>query len=226
MVAAANDKHDGHDHSVQFYGNDAVLVEAVAHFFAESLTRGEPAIIIATEAHRDAFRHRLAAMGVDVTGAVERGVLVMLDADATLASLMRDGQPDPERFRDTITPVLEGAARAGAGPIRAYGEMVDLLWHSGRTDAAISLEELWNSLQQEHAFTLHCAYRVGNVYEDGDVARICGAHGTVVAGAEDSIATGGAGMTPEHVAALTQEIARRKEVEAALRRSLRELRRT
>ncbi|HUS67167.1 MAG TPA: MEDS domain-containing protein [Kofleriaceae bacterium] len=222
---AAHD-HDGHDHSVQFYGSDAVLVEAVAHFFSAGLARGEPAVIIATEPHREAFQRRLASMGVDVAGAIERGVLAMLDADDTLALFMRDGRPDPERFRRAITPVIQAVSRAGSGPIRAYGEMVDVLWRAGRTDAALLLEELWNDLQQHHAFALHCAYRVGNLYKEGDVARICGTHGTVVAGAEDATASDGAGMTPELVVALTQEIAQRKEVEVALRRSLRDLRRT
>jgi hypothetical protein len=34
--------------------------------------------------------------------------------------------------------------------VRAYGEMVDLLWKDGLEEAAIRLETLWNELANTH----------------------------------------------------------------------------
>jgi hypothetical protein len=43
-------------------------------------------------------------------------------------------------------------------PLRIFGEMVAVLWNDGKHDAALSLEELWNDLREEHDFSLFCAY--------------------------------------------------------------------
>ena len=44
--------------------------------------------------------------------------------------------------------------------VRAYGEMVDVLWQRGERDAAIRLEEYWNELGRLQTFSLFCAYRM------------------------------------------------------------------
>jgi hypothetical protein len=44
--------------------------------------------------------------------------------------------------------------------VRAYGEMVDILWQAGNRDAAIRLEEYWNELAKLQTFSLFCAYRL------------------------------------------------------------------
>ncbi len=44
--------------------------------------------------------------------------------------------------------------------MRAYGEMVDVLWQRGERDAAIRLEEFWNDLAKLQTFSLLCAYEM------------------------------------------------------------------
>jgi hypothetical protein len=41
--------------------------------------------------------------------------------------------------------MLRPAAKAGR-PVRAFGEMVSLLWDAGLTDVAIEVEAMWNEL--------------------------------------------------------------------------------
>ena len=60
--------------------------------------------------------------------------------------------------------------------IRAYGEMVDVLWKAGQTAAAIQLEMLWNQLAQTHQFALLCGYSMGNFYKDAAQQEISGLH--------------------------------------------------
>ena len=51
--------------------------------------------MIATQEHRDGFRFRLAALGVDVAQAVRSGQLTMLHAGRTLKKFTVNGMPDP-----------------------------------------------------------------------------------------------------------------------------------
>ncbi len=66
--------------------------------------------------------------------------------------------------------------------IRAYGEMVDVLWKQGKADAAIRLEMLWNMLAQRYGFALLCGYSMGNFHKDTKgFEAICREHTHVIA---------------------------------------------
>jgi PAS domain S-box-containing protein len=96
-----------------------------------------------------------------MTMAIAQGRYLALDAAETLAKFMITGQPDQERFTSVIGEVVERARKAAGherARVAAFGEMVALLWAEGKRDAAIRLEQLWNSLAETHAFSLHCAY--------------------------------------------------------------------
>lgn len=75
------------------------------------------------------------------------------------------------------------SARRRGGPVRAYGEMVALLWNQGLVTAAIELESLWNGLGRAEAFSLFCAYPLGSVVDparSSALAEVCGKHAAVV----------------------------------------------
>ena len=82
------------EHFVQFYENDAFLVESVSGFAGAALTAGQGSLIIATPEHRSALERKLAAGGIDVAAAVAAGRLMLFDAAETLSSFMIDGSPD------------------------------------------------------------------------------------------------------------------------------------
>src|ERR1700747_846593 len=52
-------------HAVQFYENDAALIENLGQHTAQSLATGNIAIVIATGPHRAALAEELALRGVD-----------------------------------------------------------------------------------------------------------------------------------------------------------------
>jgi len=171
------------DHLVQFYESEDSLCDVVTTFLSAGLAAGEPAIVIATEAHRKAFRAHLASTGVDVEDACRSGRLTLLDARETLSQLMVDGAPDRDRFHRVIGGLLaEKSLTAGHVSARAYGEMVDLLWREGNPEAALRLEQLWNDLQHQQPFKLLCAYVMGSFYQEASgLHEICKAHGSVLA---------------------------------------------
>jgi hypothetical protein len=138
-------------HIVQFYGHDEELGDAVAGYLLEALDAGGLAIVIATQAHRRAFEARLDQAGADLAAAGQSGAYLALDASETLDALMTGGRLDGNAFERVIGGVVSRAA-ASRRPVRAYGEMVALLWDDGLVGAAVQLEEMWNSLGRRHLF--------------------------------------------------------------------------
>jgi len=172
-------------HAVQFYSNEACLYSTVAMFVGEGFLSGQPAIVIATEPHTKGILDALTARFIDVGAAIRAGDLVLLDASATLTALMVDGAPSRSFVTEHLGAVIE-RSRGGRkrAHVRVYGEMVDLLWNTGRADAALELEQLWNDLASQYAFSLLCGYSVGNFYKQtSQFDEICNEH-THVLGAD------------------------------------------
>ena len=215
---------DAPPHVVQFYDDDDLLEDAVVDFLAVGLAVDAPAIVIATAAHRRGFCEKLAALGFDTERLVQTGWLVMLDADETLARFMVGSSPDRGLFKQTVGPLLERATAEGRGrQLRAYGEMVDLLWRGGNRRAALLLEEMWNDLQKSWSFVLLCSYFMPSFHEaSGGLREVCGAHSHVDV---SRLQERGRRHHPANdVRVLAAEIQYRKELERELRQSVRELR--
>ena len=150
------------DHFVQVYRDELFLSEAVAEYAGTGLERGEGMIIIATPQHREAFARDLGAQSFDVPALLQCGRLVMLDAEETLAVFMQDGKPDWQSFHAHVGGLI-ARMRLEFPTVRAYGEMVDVLWQRGERDAALRLEEFWNDLARLQTFSLLCAYFMDNL---------------------------------------------------------------
>jgi hypothetical protein len=166
----------GHFHAVRFYEDDASLCRIVSGFIAEGLAVRQPALVIATAAHNACILDNLRASGIDVATLQESNELMMLDARDMLNLFVDDGLPDPARFRDVATAALRRVGGGRRTTIRAYGEMVDLLWKDGRSAASIKLEMLWNNLAGTHDFSLLCGYAMGNFYKEVTVQDVCRHH--------------------------------------------------
>lgn len=173
-----------HDHVVQFYDATEALIEKAGAFLAGGLLRGAPAIVIALEERNEAFRVRLASMGVDVGHAMTLGQVSFLDARATLDRFMVADLPDDRLFREVVGKLVAGTVEIWRpARLHAYGEMVDLLWQDGNSPAALRLERLWNDLANRHGFALHCAYAASHFHREEHRAgfnAVCGQHGRIV----------------------------------------------
>lgn len=168
-----------HDHVVHFYGDQQELVAGVlAHLLAPPAA---PAVVIARPAVREAV-----ARGMQEAGA---HLPELLDARDTLGTFMVDGRPDGDRFLEVVGGVIARLA-TGPEPVRAFGEMVALLWDEGNVAGAIELEDLWNGLAASQAITLRCAYPMSSIAASDDLLgtrRVCEAHSDVVVPACGSI---------------------------------------
>jgi signal transduction histidine kinase/ActR/RegA family two-component response regulator len=170
------------DHFVQFYEADGFLLNSLSGFIGNAIRSGDGAIVVATKAHRDGLDELLRANEVNVTAAVASGKYVSLDAAETLSKFMVDGSPEPNRFNEVLGNVI-ASVTDGRSRVRAFGEMVALLWAEGNYNAAIQLEKLWNDLQNSHSFSLFCAYPMqgfgGETFVDKHDG-VCSAHSRVL----------------------------------------------
>lgn len=152
----------GGDHFIQLYQDEGFLAEAVGEYIGTGLRRGDGVIIMATPRHEAAFSKQLERDGLCAADAVRRGQLVLLDADETLSRFTPGGMPDWQTFHALIGGVI-AKMRLEYPHVRAYGEMVDVLWQRGERDAAIRLEEFWNDLAKLQTFSLLCTYYMDNL---------------------------------------------------------------
>ena len=161
------------EHVVQLYGNDdQLLTQNVGRFLLQGLRRGDGLLVIATPEHRTSLTHYLRS-DEGYPRAVLEGRLVFLDARFTLDRFLVNGAPDPELFQRVIGEALRGVrARAVHSGVRAYGEMVGLLWKAGQVTAATQLEELWNRLLVDSEVSLFCAYPVDVFGPDFEGAKV------------------------------------------------------
>jgi len=154
--------HEG-GHGVQFYHDDEDLMATLTRYVGSALVNGDVSVVIATKPHRLALDRRLAARGLDVAVPRSAGRYVSLDAHGTLSKFVVRGVVDETKCREVVGAVLRRAGSVpavdgGAARLFAFGEMVALLCADGRPDEAVRLEEIWNALAREYAFTLCCAY--------------------------------------------------------------------
>jgi signal transduction histidine kinase len=212
-------------HFVQFYEDDPFLISSVGAFIAGGLRDRKPAVIFATPAHRQALDSFLRQSGLDSIEAQARGKYFAFDAAETLSQFMINGSPDEERFVKVVGGVLARTANGDGLPVRAFGEMVALLWEAGNADAALKLEGLWNNLARKYSFSLFCAYPMHSFRGEGNaemLTHICRAHEHVIpsesytdrATADEKLVA--IALLQQKAARLEAEIEHRKEIEQVL----------
>ncbi len=219
-------------HGVQFYTDDEALVRAVSPWAAEGLRCGEAVVAIATSAHLDAFDRALQEQGHDLAASRRESRYLTIDAREALAGFMVDDAPDLRLFEDFFGPLFDRAARSSRnGQVRAYGEMVNMLWGERKAEAVLRLEECWNTLLGKRRFSLLCAYHLDEFAaheHEPTFSEICSRHSAVSPALAHTMLP--PGRAPRVVAELEQraraletEVARSRQLEAELRAKVEQL---
>lgn len=224
------------EHLVQFYDNEAYLVEQIWEFIGPCLRAGRVAVVIAPGARLASLEVKYAGDGLrdNAEAVVHPDGLpyIALDAEATLSSIMIDGWPDESRFHAIVGAVMRDATNDGQRSVCAYGEMVALLCSAGKQRAAIRLEQLWCDLGKKYPFSLLCGYPMNAFMKEEDshsFKEICNVHTHVqLAESDQPPATREElyrtiAMLQQKANVLESEVARRKEIERALQRREQEL---
>ncbi len=140
------------EHTVFFYDFESKLLTSLFEYIGTGLKNSDTCIVIATDNHTKLLKDRL-------HHAYPQNKCLFLDAQHTLNMFTTDGQIDRAKFFKVIGGLMEEAAAAGR-PIRAFGEMVALLWKRFNYAGVVELEELWNDLSKKYQFSLYCAYPI------------------------------------------------------------------
>jgi hypothetical protein len=171
------------NHIVQIYENEQVILDSLEGFVTSGFEAGENVIIIATEEHINALNLRLIKNGHDVHELCSANQYVPLNAERTLSKFMRNDWPEEGLFMATVREIVKGAASNGRR-VRAYGEMVAILWGQGHCAATIHMEYLWNKFCRNNEFCLFCAYPKNGFTQniEASIAEIISTHTKVIAG--------------------------------------------
>jgi hypothetical protein len=169
------------EHIAQFYEHDSVLLDALIGFIGGGLEAGESTIVIATPAHLKALEQGLLDAGVDVVSALVEHRYIALSAEEALKRFMVKQWPDDQLFAAFVTDLITQARANGRG-VRAFGEMVALLWARGDVAATVRLEYLWQQLCRTEKFSLFCAYPKTGFTKDSSksIREICEAHSRII----------------------------------------------
>jgi len=170
------------EHLIQIYENDGVFMDRLEGFIGGGLRAGDGVIVIATAPHLNTLERRLEANGLDVAACSE-DQYIPLAADEVLAGFMVRGWPDDALFTNVVSELIARASAHGRR-VRAFGEMVAILWARGDQGATVRLEHLWHRLCQTEAFSLFCAYpKVGFTRNASEsISELCAAHSKVIPG--------------------------------------------
>lgn len=173
-------------HIVQLYRDRAFLVDAVARWAAPALRASGGVVLVGAPRNTDAILRRLAESGLDVDALRRAGRLAIVGAEDLLARFMVHGMPDPARFKEVAAEVIgrvQAACPGDHAEVRAWGEMVNLLWHDGNRAAAQRLEALWNEVIDAHGIRLLCSYAVDNLAPETHadaLAHVCAGHSQLI----------------------------------------------
>lgn len=170
---------------MQLYREPGFLMEAVASWIQPPLERTGGAILVCTPEHAEAVRRTLALRGLDAPALESAGRLRFVDAHWLMAQFMVDGRPSAALFKPLVRDVVAHVRPVphAAVDLRAWGEMVNILWHRGEREAAQELEALWNEVIDEHDMRLLCSYQVDNLAPEthGEILRgICEGHSHLI----------------------------------------------
>jgi DNA-binding NarL/FixJ family response regulator len=150
-----------HSHEFLVFSDDTVLLNGFTRFIAAALKAENAAIALVTKSHQESLCQRLKAESVEVDSVIQQGALILLDVADTLATLLVNGLPDPVRFFEYFSQLIEAASKAAKSehPRVAFcGECVGRLWAEGKMDVAAQLEQGCNDLAEKYAVDLLCAY--------------------------------------------------------------------
>ena len=218
-------------HRVQFYEDEGYLRTVVADFLGAGLTSGETLIVVATAAHRAAFRRGSSERGFDVDGASRGGQLTLLDAQETLAGFMVDGVPDRERFaaqRGRRDGQGASPAAARSGPTARWSTCSAA---RATSRPPCSSSSCGTTSAQIHAFSLLCAYVMGSFYKESHRAPFDGSAARTTMSARPRPSRRNAdprallrqvSLLQQRARALEGEIEHRKRLEGQLREALAE----
>ena len=150
-------------HIVYPYTDKNLVGQAVCLYASAGLRNGEAVILIVRQANYETITSRLWREGFDLQTLQRTGQLTLRLAEDVLPTFMVDGMPDRTKFHAIVADLLSRARISNtqsAPRVRAFGEMVCILWRTN-LPAAARLEQLWSEAIETFSLSLLCTYELG-----------------------------------------------------------------
>lgn len=169
------------DHVLQIYKSDNDFIDTLEGFVTSGFHANESVIIVATPQHLVALNERLRRQQWDLFSLTLQDQYIPLSAEDALGEFLIDGWPDENLFGHLVANLLLRARKHGRH-VRAFGEMVALLWSRGYFEATAHLEKLWTRFCESEKFSLFCAYPSHIFAGDSNesLTQICKCHSKMV----------------------------------------------
>jgi hypothetical protein len=143
------------EHIVHIYPSNEAFLDALEGFVAAGVDQNEAVVVIVTPEQLQALGERLRKRSMDIDALQAGKALIAMDADESLGKFMIRDWPDEALFLHFVHRIL---VRTGNRRVRAFSELVALLWARGHREAMLRLEGLWHRACASTELTLLCAY--------------------------------------------------------------------
>ena len=171
------------EHLVQIYDNDQIFLNTLEGFAGTGILAGETVIIIATASHIASLNKRLLKHGFDIDHLRAINQYVTLDVKDILSKVLVDDWLDENLFNKFIINLIDHG-KEGNRKVRAFGELVAVLWEKGHCGVTVQMENLWHRLYHKLQFTLYCAYPKTGFTQSAknSIDIICKTHSKIIDG--------------------------------------------
>ena len=142
-------------HAVIYYSSDDAMVKTFVNYIKAAVESDERCIILIQTTTLRKLYQALSGTA-DMQQSIREGICRFFSAEAIYDDLSTDGMPDEKKFMKIIGGLID--ATPHDKPVRFYGDMVAYLLRSGKPEAALEIEKLWNKLAETHRFSRLCAY--------------------------------------------------------------------
>src|SRR4029453_18478615 len=102
-----------HCHEVQFYSDEAVLLDRLSRFVGPALAAGGVVVGFVTEQNRNTFVEGLEFKGLNVRAAIQDGTYRLLDVTETISAFMVNDLVDPVRYLEGMADLVRRALSGG-----------------------------------------------------------------------------------------------------------------
>jgi len=156
-----------HSHEVHIYPDEEFFVAGLASFITRSLSAQKAVLAFFTEQRGQKILAAVERSGIDVKALVAEGRFVLRQVSDLATELLLQGQTDRASLVAESVEIVENMVKANPGRrVCVCGECVTNLFSSGRADAAVVLETIWDDLARRYYLEAFCAYLLADARQD------------------------------------------------------------
>lgn len=152
-------------HVLRVYPKEELFLNLLEDFADKGFIANESVVIIAIGRHLQALEARLGKKGYSLRELRAKHRYTPIRAEGIIKKLMVKNWPDEQRFRQTVTSILDNVEQTG-GRIRVFGETVAMMWAKGLSGATVRMDHLWNHLIHEEGLNLFCVFPKSGLTQD------------------------------------------------------------